>query len=270
MLLIREIKLLINDLLKARLRFAIWLVALIMCVIALVYMGVLTSGKIGFPQTLSHFFSPFTFYFPVVPLFLMLLSFILIPFFEPFRFIRYIKRENIFLALVIRIFLIVLLFTVLYLLGGFIAGGFISKRWDNLWLSKEGLPFLTYGEKVPLHEYFSTSWIIIRYFITSIFVFNMLGILVAIFYALIPRYIYSFIIVNSIILLDKSLDYFYGFSPINTTMSINMDKLLMPETFQSMCFLFGGVWLTFLTILYFILEKQDYLNRHKDDNGKEQ
>lgn len=265
---IKEIKLIIMDLFCKRTYLFLWLLALLFCSLTLVKMAVPIKGEMGFPQSFDLFFSAFTFVFPVLPLFLMFLIFGLLPFFEPLRFIRYKKREQIFSSLLFRIFFIVLLFTVLYLLSGFIMGGIYSGQWNNVWLTKQGVPYLIYGEKIPLDTYFNTHWMIIRYSVTSLFLFNMLGTLVVIFYILIPRYIYSFIIVFIVAILDKTLQKIYDISLLNEPLTLGLNEWLMPETFVTTASLFGGMWILLTVFLYLIMEKKDYINKHKADNGQ--
>lgn len=265
---IKEIKLLAMDFFHKRAYLFLWLLLLLFCTLYLVKIAVPIKGDMGFPQFFDYFFSNFTFVFPVLPLFLFFLAFVLIPFFEPLRFIRYIKKERIFASLLLRIFLTVFLFTALYLGCGFILGGLYSGQWENIWITKNGLPYLTYGEQLQLNDYFNTYWMITRYFLTSLLLFNMLGILFALFYILIPRYTYSFIIVCTITILDNTLQKMHGISFINQPLSLGLTEWLMPETFQTTLFMFGGMCIIFTALLYIAIEKKDYFNTTTADNGK--
>ncbi|PET37896.1 hypothetical protein CN520_24465 [Bacillus cereus] len=265
---IKEIKLLVMDMLCKKMYIFLWLLILLFCVVSLVKQAVPIKGEMGFPQCFEFFFSSFTFVFPVLPLFLIFLAYGIIPFFEPFRFIRYKKREHIFLALLLRIFLIVFLFTVFYLLSGFLVGGLYSGNWNNVWLTKKGLPYAIYGEQLALSKYFETWWMLIRYIMTSLFLFNLIGIIVVICYVLIPRYIYSFIIICTLSILDKTLQKIYGISLLNKQLTLGLNEWLRPETFQNISYLFGGIWIVLTVVLYIIMEKKDYFSNYKSDNGQ--
>ena len=135
--------------------------------------------------------------------------------FRLFSFCSLSKRKSI-LSLLLRVFWICLIFTLIYLIGGFLLGGFLSGRWNNVWLSTKGTPYLIYGDQLPLDEYFSSNIMLIRYLITSLLVFHLIGLFVVVCYLLSKNYIYSFIIISSAVILDKMLNIYFGFLSLMT------------------------------------------------------
>ncbi|HDR6390237.1 hypothetical protein [Bacillus thuringiensis] len=268
MLFVKELKLLITDMYKMKWYIPIWFIVLIFSVLSIIRQTIPLVGIMGLPQTLDLFFSPFTFSFPVSPLFIVFLAFGLIPFFEPLRLIRYKKREIIFLALISRIFWIVFIFTILFLFSGLIISGIYSGNWHNVWLTKSGQPYQMFGNTINLEKYFETKWMITRYILTSLVIFNMLGVFVSILYVSIQRYIYAIIITFSIIMLDKTLEILFKISLINQKISLEMNQWITPGTFQETICWFGGIYIIFSTILYILIEKKDYLSKSKTNNEK--
>ncbi|MEC0722224.1 hypothetical protein P8882_18395 [Bacillus haynesii] len=269
MLFVNELRFALIDITRHKWRLGLWFLCFFLCIVYLEREAVPKEGIMGLPQALNLFFSSYTFAFPVLPLFLLFFSFGVLPFFDIARFIRYQKRERLFLSLLSRIFWVCLIFTILYLLGGVILGGVLSGRWDNVWLTKNGAPYLMYGDQIPLIQYYSSNVMVFRYIVTSLLLFHMIGLFAVVCYVFIKKFIYSFIIVTSVVILDKMLHTYFAFSLINDPLSLEMTSWLIPGLFPEMIYLFGGFALVFAVILYVCLVKQDYFNDYSIDNGKE-
>ncbi|MCW6699734.1 hypothetical protein LG401_01245 [Bacillus pumilus] len=269
MLFVKELHIVLLDIYRYKVRLFIWFFCYLLCILYLVKESIPQQGIMGIPQSLNLFFSSYTFIFPVLPLFLMFFSFGIVPFFDSSRFVRYKKRERVFLSLLLRVFWICLIFTLIYLIGGFLLGGFLSGRWDNVWLSTKGAPYLIYGDQLPLDEYFSSNIMLMRYLITSLLVFYLIGLFVVVCYLLSKNYIYSFIIISSTVILDKMLNIYFGFSFINDSLSLEMTSWLIPGLFSRMIYLFSGFGLLFTFLAYKIFIKQDFLNDYGIDHEKE-
>ncbi|WP_276787413.1 hypothetical protein [Bacillus sp. (in: firmicutes)] len=269
MLFVNELRFVLIDMCRHKRRLSFWFLCFLLCIVYLVKEGVPKEGIMGPPQALNLFLSSYTFSFPVLPLFLMFLSFGVLPFFDSVRFIRYQKRERVFLSLLSRVFWICLMFTILYLVGGVLLGVFLSGRWDNVWLSPEGAPYFLYGNKLPLDQYYSSNVMMVRYIITSLLLFHMIGLFAVVCYVFIKKYIYSFIIVTSVVILDKMLHTYFEFSLINDPISLEMTSWLIPGLFSEMIYLIGGFGIIFAVVLYICLINQDYFNEYSIDNEKE-
>ncbi|MEN3817023.1 MAG: hypothetical protein AAG110_08670 [Bacillus velezensis] len=268
MFVIREWKNLITDLCSDKWKISGWFCLFILTILFLIKSARLEDlkGTISIADAMDQFFSIYTFTFPLSPLFLLFVSIGVLPFFSLFRTIRYRSRSELFLALIARLFGISLCFTLLLLFSGYIISGIWCGNFVHYWDTTAGTPYIRYGDQIDLSS-FSGIWMITRYFITSTLVFFFFSAAVSAIYLFLSNYIYSFIAVMSLIIMDRMMSNFYEFSILHDHLSLNLDQWLVPESFETTVFLFTGGTLLLFSIIYVQMVKKDYSNGKIDENN---
>lgn len=268
MFVIREWKNLITDLNADKWKISSWFCLFILTILFLIKSARLEDlkGTISIADAMDQFFSIYTFTFPLSPLFLLFVSIGVIPFFSLFRIIRYRSRSELFLALIARLFGISLCFTLLLLIFGYIISGIWCGNFVHYWDTTAGTPYIRYGDQINLTS-FSVIWMITRYFITSTLVFFFISAAVSAIYLFLSNYIYSFIVVMSLIIMDRMMKNFYEFSILHDHLSLNLDQWLVPESFETTVFLFTGGTILLFSLIYAKMVKKDYSDGKIDENN---
>ncbi|MCY8850592.1 hypothetical protein [Bacillus inaquosorum] len=269
MFIVREWKSFIADLCADKWKLLGWFCLLILTILSLIKSARLedVKGTISIADAMDQFFSVYTFVFPVIPLLLLFIAIGLLPFFSLFRVIRYKSRAELFLAFVGRIFGISSCFTFVFLLFGFIisviwCGGFVHN-WDTT----NGTPYLLYGEQLQV-TIFSPIWMIFRYITTAFLVFSFFITCTSAFYLIFSKYIYSFISIICLLMMDKMSNTFFNISILHDYLSLELTQWLVPGSFESTVFLYLGGTILLLCAIYIGMITKDFSNGTIDINKR--
>jgi len=227
-------------------------------IIGLIYNGKFISHRLdpSIPDMFSTMFQGAQFLVILVPVYLLLLSLIFPASFNTLRLFRYGSRERFTAYIFVTIFIITGAFLFIYMLAGFIYGFSLTGTLKNSWTTEIGYPYMILDGQINL-ETFKISNLISTYVITEMLVFIIIGLIAAIIYAILKRYVFSFFIVQGLILLDFTMEQLF-----NTSLFVKYAQITL-YTWSDIHFgfvivYFLGIIIVLTTILYLVINKRDF------------
>ncbi|MBP3038803.1 hypothetical protein J9303_04695 [Bacillaceae bacterium Marseille-Q3522] len=263
MFLLNYVKLIFLDWKKAQ--WKIWL-----C-IAVLFIGAITFIKVGsfpedpdsIPDVFEYLFQKENIYVYLIPVFLVILSFVLPPILDPLRLFRFRNRNQLAAAILFTVLLTVLIFLLIYFLIGFLYGWLISGTVDNPWATKEGKPYKLFEGNVDL-ALFQSGYMILRYTVTQFFAFLFIGLLSALLYLLIRRYIIVFLIVSMFAILDNTIEAMYLFSLFLRHAEVKLGNWGNVQYFLGHLYYFLGLIVVLCVAIYFVVARKDFIQQTEE------
>lgn len=256
MLLHNYMKVFLHDLIKSSWKIGICF--------AIVIVGVVTFGSFSswlnnpetIPDVFDQLFQKGTFYMLTIPLFLVVLSFVLPSIMDPLRFVRFYDRKKVAVTIIFTVVIVVIAFLVTYFITGYLYGWWLGGSLENTWATTEGKPFIQSRGEVDL-SLFTTGYMFLRYILTEFFAFLVIGLFAAFLYLLIPRFSLVFLVVEGVTLFDASLLSLTQFTFFLGKAVVGLGNWGTVSTFIGHLLYFFGLIVVFSVGIYVMTMKRD-------------
>lgn len=264
-MLFNNLKLYFSDLWKATWRIPLVIVVLVIGIATLSqYTKWLTKPE-SIPDVMFHVSSEFSYSILTVPLFLLLLYFVLHPLFDDHRLVRYKNRQELFVRVTFGTLLMVVLYILTYLCIGFFYGWSITETLNNPYDTIDGPPYRLYEDQINL-SWFQTPYMIVRILLTQIFAFFIIGLLAAVLFVIFEKFIFVFFIIEGFLLVDLSLASLIQKTIFSMQSSISIDGWGGYSQLFGLLFYFFGIVIVLLVVLYTVIHNKDFILDSRESN----
>lgn len=258
MLLISAIRLVYQDVKSSALKVGLFLLLLFAGIILYANYTPYMVENNSIADVFHVLFRDYSLTIIVIPVFLLFLSIVLPSVIEPLRLVRYQGRGEITSVLFVVIVAFVSVFLLVYMLFGFFYGWWLSGTFENIWKTDLGPPYIASDGKVDL-ALFSTGYMVLRYVVTQLVAFIVIGLVATLIYLMIPRFVYVFFIVEGLVIMDRELSSRYNVSWFIDQAEISIANWGDVAYFISIIMYFLGLIIVLGVAIYVVVRRKDFI-----------